>query len=93
MGLGLEKITKAGHEAALHGSVDRIHPPQEWEGNFFPLHEYRYVSVVAQDSRPPGFRTIGQTLQPCISPKQKMNRSHILLGSCSSGIGVNPNVL
>ena len=38
-------------------------------------------------------RVIGQTLQPAISPKQKRNRSLMVVGSLSSGIGTNPKVL
>ena len=37
--------------------------------------------------------TIGQTLHPIISPKQKRKRSRMVRGSLSSGIGTNPNVL
>lgn len=48
---------------------------------------------LSQSVFPPGILTIGQTLQASISPKQKMNRSRIVFGSCPSGIATNPNVL
>ena len=39
------------------------------------------------------FRTMGEILQPFILPKQNENRSLIVGGSWSSGMGKNPTVL
>ena len=44
-------------------------------------------------AHPPASLRMGQILHPAISPKQKRNRSRIIFGSWSSGIGTKPNVL
>ena len=61
-------------------------------GKTFSPHNHSIIAGCHQDYGVASL-LIGQTLQPAISPKQNMNRSLIIRGSWSSGIGTKPNVL
>lgn len=87
-------VPRCGTACCKHGR------PGEDDEQDHPGHEAA-VRVVPACTRLPGViaghgvpsRTMGQTLHPSISPKQKMNRSRMDFGSRSSGMGVQPKVL
>ena len=59
-----------------------------------PIHKEQAQNTITRPYRIIApFLTMGETLQPFILPWQNKNRSLILWGSWSSGIGINPKVL